>query len=291
MGNIIASVVITTFNRSKLLEERSLRSALQQTIPCEIIVVDDAGTDNTAEIMKKYPVRYFKFSENKGLAYARNYGISRAEGRYVVCLDDDNELLPDFLEKTTRAFYDTQVDAIGVGRVIQYKDFADCVIPKISRFCPLDWGWLIKKEVFKEIEYDEKMRANEDTDFGIQFFKRFRAVVIPEPLCVAYDEFGDPKNSLSYPSERELKGMLYFFNKNFHEYCEYPKELWHLYKLMGRKFYRGGHRSAGITYFLKGFLIYKRFRSFLHLFFILFGWFVYDKYMTFEEKLGAKLRK
>lgn len=290
---VIASVIITTFNRSKILEERSLRSVLNQTFrDYEIIVVDDAGTDDTSEMIKKYPnVRYYKFSTNKGLSYARNYGISRAEGKYIVCLDDDNELAPQFLEKIMAAFYDNQVGAVGCGRIIKYKDFSDSVVPKISKFCPIDWGWLIKKEVFREIEYDEELRANEDMDFGIRFFKRFRAVVLKEPLCVAYDEFGDPKKSLSYPTSRELEGMLRFFRKNYHEYCGYPREKWHLYKLMGRKFYRGGFRLEGIKFFWKGLRAYKRFRSLLHLFFILFGWTIYDLFMTAEEKLAARLRK
>src|SRR3990167_2696469 len=112
----MVSVIITTYNRSKLLEERSLKSALAQTYgDNEIIVVDDAGTDDTAEIIKKYPVRYYKFSVNKGLSYARNYGIKRAKGEKIVCLDDDNELHPQFLEKTT-AVFNNQVEAVGCGR-------------------------------------------------------------------------------------------------------------------------------------------------------------------------------
>src|SRR3990167_9231648 len=163
----MVSIVITTYNRAKILEERSLRSALNQIFKdYEIIVVDDAGTDNTEEIVKKYPVR--------------NYGIEMSKGKYIVCLDDDNELMPDFLAKTLSQI--GGYDAITTGRVIQYKDFADKVIPKLSKFCPIDWGWLVRREVFNEIQYDEQMRANEDTDFGIQFHKKFKAKVIPDLL-------------------------------------------------------------------------------------------------------------
>ena len=134
----------------------------------------------------------------------------------------------------------------------------------------------------------ENLRANEDTDFGIQFFKRFKAIQLDKPLTVAYD-IENPKESLSFPNKRELEGMTYFFNKNHHEYTE-PKERWCLNRLMGRKFYRGGYRLKGLRYFLEGFLAYKTPRAFLHLFFILFGWSIYDKFMYLEERIAAKLR-
>src|SRR3990167_5265277 len=243
----MVSIVITTYNRAKILEERSLRSALNQIFKdYEIIVVDDAGTDNTEEIVKKYPVRYYKFPINKGLSAARNYGIEMSKGKYIVCLDDDNELMPDFLAKTISQI--GGYDSITTGRVIQYKDFADKVIPKLSKFCPIDWGWLIKRKVFNEIQYDEAMRANEDTDFGIQFHKRFRAGVISDLLVVAYDEFGDQKKSLSFPNDREIRGILYFMEKNLKEYDD-PNELRCLYRLCGRKFYRGGYKLMGLICF------------------------------------------
>lgn len=289
---IKASIIIATKDRAKLLEERSLRSALKQTFKdYEVIVVDDAGTDNTQEVMAQYPqVRYYRLFVNRGLSYVRNFGVKKARGKYVVCLDDDNELLPSFLEKTVALLDEDYFDAVTGKRIIQYKEFADCVEPGVGKFMSIDWGWLIKKEVFYDIEYDEAMRANEDTDFGIHFVKLgYEAVVIPEPLTIAYDT-EKPEESLSFPTKRELYGMDYFFRKNFGKYDD-PVEKWHLYKLMGRKFYRGGKRVQGLHYFWLGFLAWPDLRSFLHLFFILFGWKIYDRYMSFEERLAANRRK
>ena len=283
-----ASIIITTYNRPDLLLKRSLRSAFKQVFKdYEIIVVDDASTEKYPEISG---IKYIKHERNKGLAAARNTGIRAAQGRYISCLDDDNELLPNFLTETINGFgHNPFIDAVGVGRIIQGKEIADYVVPKISKWTSIDWGWLIKKEVFNHIQYDEQCHANEDADFGIRFFKQFNARIIDKVLCIAYD-CDDPKQSLSYPTERELAGMEYFFNKNYLEYND-TRELWHLYRLMGRKFYRGGHRKRGINYFWQGFKIYPTFRTFLNFVFILFGWFIYDKYMTVEERIGSKLRK
>src|SRR3990167_263785 len=216
---MVASIIITTKDRPELLK-RALRSALNQTYKeYEIICVDDYS-DNWEEPFFNERVFWVRHETNKGLSAARNTGIKAAKGEYIVCLDDDNELMPTFLEKALQAIGD--YDAVSVGRVIQYKDFSDYVVPHLNKLSSIDWGWLIKKKVFDEIQYDENMIANEDTDFGIQFFKRFKAVQLNEPLTIAYDS-ENPKESLSFPSARELDGMMYFFKKNFHEYDD-PKE-------------------------------------------------------------------
>ena len=285
MEKPVASIVLTTYNRPELLR-RALKSVQNQTYKdCEIIVVDDCSEIPVAVPLGVHLIRH---RTNKGLSAARNTGIKEASGEYIVCLDDDNELLPEFLTETVNCLEHSDTDAVGVGRIIQYKDFAHTVVPKLNKFTAIDWGWLIRKEVFDDIQYDEELRANEDSDFGLQFSKKYLKQVINKPLVIAYDT-ENPRDSLSFPNERELEGMRRFFKKNQHEYDD-PKERWCLYRLMGRKFYRGGFRKKGLMYFWKGFWGYKTFRSFAHFFFILFGWTVYDKFMTFEEKLAAKRR-
>lgn len=301
---MVASICITTYNRPELLK-RALKSALNQTYPkdlYEIIVVDDCSDLPGFDIPEKEQdipngVKYIRHNWNKGLSAARNTGIKAAKGEYIVCLDDDNELLPNFLEASIHFLMDKtnpnlgssvkNIQAVAVGRIIQFKHFARTVVPGVSKVSSIDWGWLIRKKVFDEIQYDEKMRANEDTDFGIQFFKKFKAVQLDRSLTIAYDSESD-KDSLSFPTERELQGMTYFFKKNFYEYTD-AKEKWCLYRLMGRKFYRGGYRLKGLGYFLKGFWEYKTLRSFTHLFFLLFGWTIYDLFMAVEEKIASKL--
>ncbi len=93
------TVAITTYNRAALLP-RAIDSALHQESPAaEILVVDDASTDNTgAVIRERYPqVRHLRQSENRGVCAARNRALREAAGDWVVMLDDDDSLLPDAL--------------------------------------------------------------------------------------------------------------------------------------------------------------------------------------------------
>jgi glycosyltransferase involved in cell wall biosynthesis len=99
------SVVIPTYNSAHLLDD-ALQSVLEQTYKdFEIIVVDDGSTDNTSEVVSKYndKLHYFRV-DNRGPAKARNYGISKATGKYIAFLDADDKWLPTKLEKQVSMF-------------------------------------------------------------------------------------------------------------------------------------------------------------------------------------------
>jgi glycosyltransferase involved in cell wall biosynthesis len=94
------SILIPTYNRSQLLIE-AVQSALAQSFEdFEVIVVDDGGTDNTENVIGSFnspKVSYFK-TENKERGAARNFGISKAKGEYLVFMDSDDVMLPNHLE-------------------------------------------------------------------------------------------------------------------------------------------------------------------------------------------------
>jgi len=301
MDKVTASIIITTYNRPELFK-RALKSAQNQTYKdYEIILVDDCS-EMPYEVYS-YPetklddVRYIVHETNKGLSAARNTGIKAAKGKYIVCLDDDNELMPTFLEEMIREMsvkergLGTIIHGVTAPRIIRYKNFDDIAKIKknsMSKFTSIDWGWLIRREVFDEILYDEDLRANEDTDFGIRWHNKgyTRISVDGPPLSIAYDT----ENSLSFPDERELRGMEKFCLKNMHEYDGYPDELRVLWRTMGRKFYRGGYKKIGIRNFGRSFKAKPGLNSFLNLFFIMFGWKVYNNFMTVTEYVGSKIR-
>lgn len=85
------SVIIPTYNRSKLVR-LTLESVLAQTYPnIEIIVVDDDSTDDTATVMEQYAGRitYIK-QDNQGADRAVKTGIQDASGEYIGVLDHDD---------------------------------------------------------------------------------------------------------------------------------------------------------------------------------------------------------
>ncbi|MCH5227776.1 MAG: glycosyltransferase family 2 protein [Muribaculaceae bacterium] len=105
------SVIIPVHNREELVK-RSLDSIISQTVlPFEIIVVDNASSDNTYSNVKSWMKRYIHkgvnlklLTENKrGACAARQKGLENAEGDFLIFFDSDDEMHPDLLESAIEA--------------------------------------------------------------------------------------------------------------------------------------------------------------------------------------------
>ena len=92
------SVIIPTYDRPRLLR-RAVESARSAGESVEVVVVDDASTDETAEVCRKLAgIKYVRLERNQGVAGARNVGILASSADYVAFLDDDDLRLPGSLD-------------------------------------------------------------------------------------------------------------------------------------------------------------------------------------------------
>lgn len=98
----LVSVIMSAYNESKYIAE-AIDSVLQQSYDnFELIIVDDASTDNTVEMIENYTdkrIVLLKNSENKRLAYNLNFGIQNAQGKYIARMDADDICMPERLKK------------------------------------------------------------------------------------------------------------------------------------------------------------------------------------------------
>jgi glycosyltransferase involved in cell wall biosynthesis len=91
------SVIIPTHRRPNLLP-RAVASAQAAGRNVEVVVVDDASTDETAEVCQSLTgITYIRLDHNRGVAGARNAGLVKSRGEYITLLDDDDTRLPDSL--------------------------------------------------------------------------------------------------------------------------------------------------------------------------------------------------
>jgi GT2 family glycosyltransferase len=102
MSNALVSVIIPTYNRAQLVG-RAIDSALAQThTSIEVIVVDDGSTDGTDDLIRhRYATETrvtYHYQTNKGVAAARNAGLSLARGAHIAFLDSDDVWKPWKLE-------------------------------------------------------------------------------------------------------------------------------------------------------------------------------------------------
>jgi len=88
------SLVIAAYNHGRYLSG-TLDSALGQTCPTEVIVVDDGSTDDTPAVLERFAGRVRVHRQaNRGLSAARNVGLELASGRYIAFLDADDVIAP-----------------------------------------------------------------------------------------------------------------------------------------------------------------------------------------------------
>lgn len=106
------SIIIPLYNVKDYFVE-AVESALAQTVPVEIIVVDDGSTDGSKFLAEDYADRVKVIHQvNKGLPSARNTGIMNATGTYILPLDADDKLRPTAVERMEKLFEETNVDIV-----------------------------------------------------------------------------------------------------------------------------------------------------------------------------------
>ena len=121
----LVSVVISTYNRRCLLEEALASVVAQSYENWEVLIVDDASSDDTWEWVSQITdprVRRFRQEVNRERSAARNRGLAEARGELILFLDDDDRLLPGALRELVDllAIYPQAVAAVG-GR-IKFRD-------------------------------------------------------------------------------------------------------------------------------------------------------------------------
>ncbi len=183
----MVSVIITAYNYDKYVE-RCLRSVLDQSLPrnqYEIIVVNDGSTDKTKQILENYTdvARIFNLEKNIGLPAARNFGIKKARGQFVVFIDIDDYIQHDML-LIQKIFLteNNRIDAVSVDYYL-VDELGNHLEHVNAEERPIACGIMFRKDYLFNIGlYDETFLAREDEDFRIRFLEKYNIYNIILPL-------------------------------------------------------------------------------------------------------------
>lgn len=107
------SFIVPVYNTEKYLK-RCLDSLIRQTfLNFEIIIINDGSTDNSDKIMKKYEEKYSNVKvisqKNQGLSMARNEGVKKAKGKYIIFIDSDDYVEKNLLEEVDKKIGDNDI--------------------------------------------------------------------------------------------------------------------------------------------------------------------------------------
>lgn len=180
------SIVIPVYNVEKYLA-RCLDSCISQTMKdgVEVICINDGSTDSSPDILKEYEEKYPDFIrvytiKNDGVSHARNFGVEKASGDYILFADSDDFLEPDVVEKLyTKAmadgsdvvicrYYDVREKSL-TGTIIRteskvyatkYEDNFDINEYKfeLTHISPFPWDKLYKRELILKYPFPEGIR-------------------------------------------------------------------------------------------------------------------------------------
>ena len=196
------TVVICNYNYQKYIG-RAIESAVNQTVPCNVVIVDDCSTDNSWEKITYYADKYenvhaIQLAENAGPSHARNVAIENTLDMTDVyaILDADDRMYPNKVERCLQvlsqspmigmvyADYDILNEATG-NLMRQYGRPYDKI--HLNKECIIHSGSVIKKEAMLSAKdqfgfYDATMRTCEDYDLWMRISQNFVVFHVPEAL-------------------------------------------------------------------------------------------------------------
>lgn len=105
MNDCTLSFIITNYNHARYIDDALKAVVAQSFRPIEVLVIDDASTDNSVEIIQKYVEGYsfvhlLKNKKNVGAAYNYNKLLQLAKGDYIYSAASDDKVLPEFFERS-----------------------------------------------------------------------------------------------------------------------------------------------------------------------------------------------
>ncbi len=203
------SVIIPTHNRAGLLP-RAARSVLNQTFrELELIIVDDASTDETEQVVAALNdprVRYIRHDRNRGAPAARNTGIEAAHGKYVAFQDSDDEWLPEKLEKQMEVFKPGSDADVVYCRMLLERAGSTITIPGpeitvvqgdvLSQLLAGNFvstqTLLLRRECLEKVGgFDTRLPRFQDWELVIRLAEAYRFRFVNETLVRAYETPGN----------------------------------------------------------------------------------------------------
>lgn len=238
--NDLVSVVIPTYKREPHIIQRAIDSVKKQTYDnIEIIVVDDSPSDwdGRAAVKKKFAemndvsVKYFQHDKNYGACRARNTGAEKAEGEFLAFLDDDDEWLPEKIEKQVQLMdqfelvYCLAVTVFDNGETEPFSnEFAQGRLYNQLLFKNIVGSTslgIVKKDVFFEVGgFDNSILSSQDYDLWLRISQKYNIGCVNEVL-VKYNAH-EGERITSNP-QKKLQGFMMILEKNREGYSRNKK--------------------------------------------------------------------
>lgn len=204
------SIIIPTYKPGTYLKD-CLDSINAQTINkkhFEVIIVLNGLIEPYFEYINELTKTYdfhatVIATEISGVSNARNLGLSRAQGKYVCFIDDDDKISPSYLENlyskastnnivasNVKAFYDNsdklENDYISVAYEKHFQKKVPLSVLEGRKFMSSSCCKIISKEIVKDIRFDTNLKIGEDSVFMAEISKKVKSIVLSDSSAIYY---------------------------------------------------------------------------------------------------------
>lgn len=235
------SIIVPVYKAEPYLA-RCIESILAQDYEnYELILVDDGSPDNSGSICDQYARTDSRISvlhkKNEGVSAARNDGIEKAQGEYLLFIDADDELDTHTLSGNVPYMDQSQTDLIEYPAIYNYQDSSERKITNPNREitgkkkCQAYistcnryevWSFFIRRSTIQDIRFKTHIRIGEDTIFLYEILSNVKKVTISGKGCYHhYRNNGSAMNSLSTSQKEKTKVQL--LSEVFHATTEHPQ--------------------------------------------------------------------
>lgn len=212
------SIIIPVYNSENTLRKCIVSLAEQTFCNNQIIIINDGSTDGSLDIIKELEDRYnnieYYNQDNQGVSSARNNGLKRASGEYLLFVDADDYLEPSYISDLYSCAKNQNADIVISSYKKQYEDgknvlkVVDPINSSISSYTLImellnnrkaniegyPWGKLFKRNITNELSFDPKISICEDLLFCIEAACNSKNIYITD--SDGYNYFVNPNGAL-----------------------------------------------------------------------------------------------
>jgi len=232
------SIIIPAYNCETQIQDTIISIYKQSFLDFEVIIVNDGSKDNTKEVIEsleeKYQNVYAFTQENTGPGGARNFGITKAKGTYLIFIDSDDTLLSNMLERYHKILSEKDLDLIvgsfktsvydGYRKVSEnqtiypnkilnsHREFLDELYPLMeSQMMYVVWNKVYKRDIIvkNNIKFPH-YKSCEDRIFNLRYYHHVETIeVLEEPI---FEYSFDGKYSLTNKYfDNKFETFLHFY--------------------------------------------------------------------------------
>lgn len=225
----IVSVIVPCYNHGMYLAE-CLESILSQTYTnWECIIIDNGSTDNTKQVSESFAEKDKRFkyiyTSQKGVSFARNFGIKNSAGKYILPVDADDKIAPQYIEKAVAVLNKNEsIKLVYCNAQLFGAVNRNWILPEFSLKNILIENIIFCSAVYRRADFDALKGYNEDMvegfedwDFWLDLLKDGGEVYkLPETYFYYRIKADSRNHTLDIEKQKKLRRKIYQNHKELY---------------------------------------------------------------------------